>query len=171
MEPKEASLQGLCLWLWVGKKLGVTQNWDFGLGVWSVTEYVCVHVCAHTYACTHISVCLWQGESFLGHQHCSPEGSYLTLREDVVLILQRGYFPGGSAVKNPPAMQEPQEMQVRSLGWEDPLEEGMATQSSILARRIPWTEEPGRLQSMGSQRVRHDWSNLKPTHTKRKTET
>ena len=47
-------------------------------------------------------------------------------------------------------------MQVRSLGGEDPLEEGMAAHSSILAWKIPWTEEPGRLQSMGSQRVRHD---------------
>ena len=45
---------------------------------------------------------------------------------------------------------------VRSLGQEDPLEKGMATQSSILAWRIPWTEEPGRLQSIGSQRVEHD---------------
>ena len=44
----------------------------------------------------------------------------------------------------------------RSLGWEDLLEEGMATHSSILAWRIPWTEEPGRLQSVGSQRVRQD---------------
>ena len=52
-------------------------------------------------------------------------------------------------VKNPPAMQELQETQVQSLGWDDPLEEGMATQSSILAWRIPWTEEPGGLQSMG----------------------
>ena len=50
-------------------------------------------------------------------------------------------------------MQETQEMRVRSLGQEDPLEEGMTTHSSILARRIPWTEEPGGLQSMGSQRV------------------
>ena len=46
--------------------------------------------------------------------------------------------------------------QVRSLGQEDPLEEGMATDSSILAWKIPWMEEPGRLQLMGSQRVRHD---------------
>ena len=45
---------------------------------------------------------------------------------------------------------------VRCLGWEDPLEEGMATHSSILAWRIPWTEEPGGLRSMGSQRVGHD---------------
>ena len=47
-------------------------------------------------------------------------------------------------------------MHVRSLGWEDPLETGMATHSSILAWRIPWTEESGRLQSVGSQRVGHD---------------
>ena len=53
-------------------------------------------------------------------------------------------------------MQEMQKMQVRSLGWEDPLEEEMATQSSILAWEIPWTEEPGRLQSIGLQRVGHD---------------
>ena len=48
------------------------------------------------------------------------------------------------------------EAQVQPLGQEDPLEKGMATHSSILAWRIPWTEEPGRLLSMGSQRVRHD---------------
>ena len=56
-------------------------------------------------------------------------------------------------VKNPPAMLE---IWVHSLGWEDALEEGTATHSSILAWRIPWTEEPGRLQSMVLQRVRHD---------------
>ena len=55
--------------------------------------------------------------------------------------------------KNTPAMWE---TWVRSLGWEDPLEKGMATHSSILVWRIPWTEDPGRLLSMGSQRVRHD---------------
>ena len=57
-------------------------------------------------------------------------------------------------VKNLPAVQE---TQVQSLGQEDPLEQGIATHSCILAWRIPWTEEPGGLQSMGSQRVRHDW--------------
>ena len=56
-------------------------------------------------------------------------------------------------VKNLPAMWE---SRVHSLGTRDPLEKGMATHSSILAWRIPWTEEPGELQSMGSQRVRHD---------------
>ena len=49
-----------------------------------------------------------------------------------------------------------QERRVRSLGWDIPLEEGMATRPSILAWRIPWTEEPGGLQSTGSQRIRHD---------------
>ena len=57
-------------------------------------------------------------------------------------------------VKNPPTMQE---TWVQYLGGEDPLEKGMATYSSILAWRIPWTGKPGGLQSMGSQRVRHDW--------------
>ena len=104
------------------------------------------------------------------------------------------FFPAGSAVKNPPVMQETwiqslswedplekemagypfqyswasleaqtvknppaiQKTWVRSLSWQDPLEEEMATHSSILAWRIPWTGEPGGLQSMGSQRVRHD---------------
>ena len=56
-------------------------------------------------------------------------------------------------VKNLPAMQE---TGVQSLGQEDPLEKGMATHSSILAWEIPWTEEPGRIQSIGSQRVGHD---------------
>ena len=68
-------------------------------------------------------------------------------------------FPGGSAVKNQPEMQELQETQIQSLGWEDPLEEGMATQASILSWRIPWTEEPSRLQSIESQRV--SWTRLK----------
>ena len=56
-------------------------------------------------------------------------------------------------VKNLPSMWE---TQVRSLGWEDPLEKGMATHSSVLAWRIPWTEEHGGLQSMESQRVGHN---------------
>ena len=63
-----------------------------------------------------------------------------------------GFF-SGSVVKNLPAMQE---MQVRSLGQKDPLEKGMATHSSVLAWRFPWTEEPGGLQSMELQRVGHN---------------
>ena len=78
-------------------------------------------------------------------------------------------FPGGSAEKkkkNLPAMQE---TQVQSLGQKDPLEKGMATRSSILAWRIPCTGEPGRLQSMGLQKVGHDW--VTNTHTDTYTHT
>ena len=57
-----------------------------------------------------------------------------------------------------------QETWVQSLGWEDPLEKGMATYSSVLAWEIPWIEEPGRLQSMGSQRVDHDCLTLSLLH-------
>ena len=68
-------------------------------------------------------------------------------------------------VKNPPASAG----DIRDVGWsmgqEDPLEEGMATHSSILAWRIPRTKEPGGLQSMGSQRVEHNWSDIVHTHT------
>ena len=70
-------------------------------------------------------------------------------------------------VKNLPAVQE---SGVRFLCWEDPLEKGMATHSSILARRIPWAEEPGGLQSMGLQRVRHDWVTNTHTYAHRLTE-
>ena len=70
-------------------------------------------------------------------------------------------FPRDSVIKNPPAMQE---SQVLSLGWEDPQKESMATHSRILAWEIPWIEELGRLQSTGSQRVRHNWSDLAQMH-------
>ena len=59
-------------------------------------------------------------------------------------------------VKNPLAMQETQDVQVQSLGQEDPLEKEMATHSNILACKVPWKEEPGGLQSIGSQRVGHN---------------
>ena len=67
-------------------------------------------------------------------------------------------FPDGSAVKNLPGMQETQETLVQSLGWQDPLEEGMGTHSRqpILAWRIPWAEEPGGPQSIGLQRISHN---------------
>ena len=71
------------------------------------------------------------------------------IKDELVLVI-------GSAVKNLPAMQEPQGLRVQSLGEEDPLEERMATHSGILAWRIPWTEQPGRVQSMGLCRVGHD---------------
>ena len=96
-------------------------------------------------------------QSFLqGMQNGTDFGSFVYKAKDRL---------GGSLVaqivKNRPAMQE---TWVWSLGQEDPLEKQMATHSSILAWRIPWTEKPGGLQSMGSQRVRHDWATN--THTK-----
>ena len=72
-----------------------------------------------------------------------------------ILCLYWG-FPGGSAVKNLPAVQEPQEMWVRSLSQEDSLEQEMATCPTILAWEIPWTEETVGLWPMGPQKVRHD---------------
>ena len=78
----------------------------------------------------------------------SREASWLKL-----LVNPLEGFPGGSVIKNPPT-------NARNMGsvlcWEDPLEEKMATHSNILVWRVPWTEEPGRLQSMGLKRVGHD---------------
>ena len=73
-----------------------------------------------------------------------PQGRKQHQALHITLGTKRG-FPGGSAVKNLPAMQEPQETWVQPLGWEDPLEEVMETCTCILAWRIPWTQQPGRL--------------------------
>ena len=76
--------------------------------------------------------------------------------ENYMIVKHFGGFPGcasGSVIKNRPAMLE---AWVLSLGQEDPLEEGIAIDSSILAWRIPWTEEPGRLEPIGWQRAGHD---------------
>ena len=75
------------------------------------------------------------------------------LRPDLTFTNHTRSSLGAHTVQNPPAMQE---TQVRSLGQEDPLGEGMATHSSVLAWRIPWTEEPGGLRSVELQSVRHD---------------
>ena len=80
-------------------------------------------------------------------RRCPNTGPFLKLMYDWAFLVAQ-------MVKNLPAMQE---TWVWSMGQEDPLEGEMTTYSSILAWRIPWTEEPGRLQSMRSQRVRHDW--------------
>ena len=81
--------------------------------------------------------------------------SYLAKWQIHIHIMYSMGFPRGSLVKNLPANLE---TLLRSLGWEDPLEEGMATHSSTLAWRIPWTEKPGGLQSMGLQRIGHGWA-------------
>ena len=67
-----------------------------------------------------------------------------------------GGFPSSSVVKNMPTVQETQEIRVRFLGQEGPLEQEMITHPNILAWEIPWTEEPAELQSRGSQRLGHD---------------
>ena len=77
---------------------------------------------------------------------------FMDLKKIIQVIYILG-FPGDSDIKNLPTRQE---IQVRSLGQEDPLEKGLETHSIILAWRIPWTEEPGGLQSMESQRVGHN---------------
>ena len=69
-------------------------------------------------------------------------------------------FPGGASGKESASVQDTQETQARFLGGKDPLEEGMAAHSSILAWGIPWTEEPGGLPSIGPHRVTHDSSDL-----------
>ena len=79
----------------------------------------------------------------------------LSLVGKIESVIRLKGFLGGSVVMNLPAMQATQETWVQSLGREDPLEDGMATHSSILAWRIPWTKKPGGLQSTGFQRVRH----------------
>ena len=108
--------------------------------------------------------------SFLSLAHFHGCGKWIIINIIICIMsaiywLGVMYFSGWASlikiVKNLPAMQE---TQVWSLDQEDPLEKGMTTHSSILAQRIPWTEEPGRLQSMGSQRVGHDWSNQACTH-------
>ena len=86
-----------------------------------------------------------------GQKQTNKQGT--TEKELFRKVLSKLGSPCGSVVKNPPEMQE---TQVRSLDREDPLEKGTAAHSSILAWGIPWTEEPGGLQSMGSQRVGHD---------------
>ena len=87
-----------------------------------------------------------------------PESVHQLILSTVFLDTETLIGSGGSVVKNPPAMQETLEMWVQSLGQKDPLEKEMATHSSILAWRIPWTEKPGGLQCMELQIVGHDWA-------------
>ena len=83
--------------------------------------------------------------------------TYMLFHGKIMNTKEEMGFPGGSVVKNLPATQE---MQVQSLGWQDALKEEIATHSSILAWRIPWTEEPGGLQSMGYK----SWTRLSGEH-------
>ena len=102
--------------------------------------------------------CLWLSRSLGGGVGLQrPAVGCRTLNTSVLGVVVCWYksFWGLRWWKCLPTMQE---TRVRSLGWEDTLEKEMATHSSILVWKIPWTEEPGRLQSLGSQRVGHDWA-------------
>ena len=94
--------------------------------------------------------CLWN------QLWCHQKQDKLKIRASQVVLVVKNYLQ----------MQEMQEMLVKSLGQEDPPQQEMATHSSMLAWRIPWTEKPGGLQSIGLQRVRHDWSDLASTQNK-----
>ena len=91
---------------------------------------------------------------------CCTEAVYQSFDYEYMGEMSKRSSLVAQMVKNLPATQE---TQVQSLGQEDPIEKGMATHSSILPWRIPWTEEPRGLQSMGSQRVRHDRATNTPT--------
>ena len=130
-------------------------------------KYVCYDVCVqHDFNFNYLlHMCIW----FIYYIYIFILCIYIiNLYKYIYTLLTYIYmlkgFPGGSAVKNLPAVQEMQETWVRSLGGEDPLEVGMATHSSILAWKTPWTEEPGGLWSIGSQRVGHDCSDWACTH-------
>ena len=108
---------------------------------------------------------LWWPRRVAAQRWGAQNGGVNRLRLISCVVEQKPGFQGGSAVKTLTAMHKTQErLQVWSLSWEDSLEEGTATHSSILALENPWTEEPGRLQSKGSQRVGHDWNDRACTH-------
>ena len=113
-------------------------------------------------SCNYSFPCLQHTHIMLRHiwlliSHKQPENSTFAFPLFSILLRLPGASPMAQWVKNLP-VPESQEMWVRFLGQEDPLEEDIATHSSILAWEIPWTEEPGGLQSMGSQRLRHNWA-------------
>ena len=118
----------------------------FQFGWWQQVIFSALHVCALSYSFWSflVDIFLALGPFFI---HVLINSLFNIWRDRTSLVAQ--------VVKRLPTMWE---TQVQSLGQEDPLENEMATHSSILAWKIPWTEEPGRLQSMGSQRVGHDWA-------------
>ena len=138
-------------WCWEGLEAGEGDNRAWDGWMVSLTRWTWVWVNSGSWWWTgRPGVLRFMGSWRVGHDWATELNRSLIIQDE---------FPGWLRVKNPPVMQKTQETQVLSLGWEDPLEEGMTAHSSILAWKIPWTEEPGRLQSIGSQRVRPDWSN------------
>ena len=97
---------------------------------------------------------------------CILPSKHLQLSSRAIYVSKYLGFPGGTSGKELACKYRRHETQIGSLGWEDPLEKGMAIHSGIPAWRISWTEEHGRLQSMGSQRFGHDWNDLACIYTK-----
>ena len=139
----------LCLELDVAEE--VTEAQSMRGTVWAIAVWVTDHVqdkgASQCYYTHHIAL-----YTCVKPTHCTP----LTY---TVLYANYGASRVAQTVKDLPVIQE---TWVWSLVWQDPLEKGMATHSSILAWKIRWTEEPGGIQSMGSPRVRHDWVTNKP---------
>ena len=108
----------------------------------------------------------WCGTWVQRKTKCCPLGVGSLVGSGHRQAINNDYTLVAQLIKNSPAMWE---IWLRSLGWEDPLEKEMATHSSMLAWRIPWTEEPGGLQSTGSQRVRHGWATNTFSFTSLKT--
>ena len=137
-----AMTQNIFKYMWKGLLSKQSLKSDNGKKIknrqWVTIRYICINWCLtqYRYRCLHISI--------------------LT---DVCIFIRASLV--AQTVKRLPATRE---TQVRFLGWEDPLEKEMAIHSSTLAWKISWTEEPDRLQSMGSQRVGHDWATLVYMH-------
>ena len=108
-----------------------------------------------------------QYTNIVHHGKAEDEASVVCRKEDIFAAdsMETGASQVALVVKNPPASEGDSESWVWSLTQEDHLEEGVATHFNIHSWRIPRTEEPGRLWSIGSQRVRHDWSDFTHTHT------
>ena len=106
---------------------------------------------------THHSVQIWRLRGIFFKKVSLIWNLKIQMNPEVEVKLE--WLTGGWVAQTVKRLSAKQETQVRSLGWEDPQEKEMAAHSSILAWKIPWTAEPGRLLSMGSQRVGHDWAN------------
>ena len=161
---KWTQLYGSSNILWHCPSLGLEQKPNFSSHIASVFQ-ICWHLECSTLTASSFRILVVQlgfpGGSAGKESACnagdfgSIPGLGRSTGEGIGCPLQYSWaFLMAQLIKNLPAMRE---TWVQSLGWEDSLEEGMATHSSILAWRIPWTEEPGGIQSMGSQRVSHVW--------------